>query len=102
VPEVAVVGAEDEVPGVVVPCSRKRQGRLNTRGVSFRSASTREVIEHERLGIDIHLFVREAKLSGGKGAAFTYAGKARYRSHTGSAPMSVIFDVQPAASRGGA
>jgi hypothetical protein len=46
--------------------------------------------------------VREAKLSGGKGAAFTYAGKVMYRSHTGSAPMSVIFDVRPTASPAGA
>jgi len=37
--------------------------------------------------------VREVKLSGGKGARFTYVGKAIYRSHTGSAPMSVILKV---------
>lgn len=53
----------------------------------------REIIEHAKLGVDIHLFVREAKLSGGKAAPFTYFGRARYRSHTGTAPMSVVFDV---------
>jgi superfamily II DNA or RNA helicase/SAM-dependent methyltransferase len=62
------------------------------------SKKGRELIEHAKRGIDIHLFVREAKLSGGKGAAFTYAGKVVYRTHAGSAPMSVIFDVQPTVS----
>ena len=35
----------------------------------------------------------EAKLSDGKGAPFTYVGKARYRSHKGSAPMSVVLEI---------
>jgi superfamily II DNA or RNA helicase/SAM-dependent methyltransferase/SOS-response transcriptional repressor LexA len=58
----------------------------------------REIITHAKLGIDLHLFVREGKLSGGKGAPFSYAGKVTYRSHTCSAPMSVIFDVQSGSS----
>lgn len=53
----------------------------------------REVIEHEKLGIAIHLFVRDAKLAGGKAAPFVYHGRATYRSHEGSAPMSVVFEV---------
>ena len=53
----------------------------------------REIIEYARLGISIHLFIREAKLSDGKGAPFTYVGKARYRSHKGSAPMSVVLEI---------
>lgn len=53
----------------------------------------REIIDHERLGISLHLFVREAKLAGGKAAPFVYHGKVRYRSHTGSEPMSVVFDL---------
>lgn len=50
-----------------------------------------ELINHEKLGISIHLFVREEKLSGGKAAPFTYHGPVDYVSHTGSAPMSVTF-----------
>ncbi|MGS0756792.1 DUF3427 domain-containing protein, partial [Roseateles sp. GG27B] len=46
-----------------------------------------EIIAHERLGIQIHLFVREQKLSGGKAAPFVYYGKVRYQSHEGSGPM---------------
>ncbi|SBT08882.1 Type III restriction protein res subunit [Candidatus Accumulibacter aalborgensis] len=53
----------------------------------------RELIDHQRLGISLHLFVREARLAGGTAARFVYHGPVRYRSHTGSEPMSVIFDV---------
>jgi hypothetical protein len=53
----------------------------------------REIIEHEKLGITLHLFVRETKLSGGKAAPFTYHGKVRYKTHEGSAPMSVLLEV---------
>jgi superfamily II DNA or RNA helicase/SAM-dependent methyltransferase len=52
-----------------------------------------EIVEHEKRGIAIHLFVREAKLAGGKGAPFLYHGPVRYRSHTGTEPMSVIFEL---------
>jgi hypothetical protein len=55
------------------------------------SKKGKEIIEHERRGIAIHLFVREAKLAGGKAALFVYEGKVRYVSHTGSNPMSVIL-----------
>lgn len=53
----------------------------------------REIIEHEEMGIALHLFVRETKLSGGKAAPFTYLGKARYKEHSGSAPMNVLLEV---------
>jgi hypothetical protein len=52
-----------------------------------------EIIEHEKRGISLHLFVRESKLASGKGAPFEYHGQVRYRSHTGSEPMSVIFEL---------
>ena len=54
-----------------------------------------EIIQHEKLGIAIHLFMREHKLQGGKAAPFVYFGKASYQSHTGSAPISVVFNVGP-------
>ena len=53
----------------------------------------KEIIDHERLGIALHLFVRDTKLSGGKAAPFVYHGRVRYKSHTGSGPMSVTFEV---------
>jgi hypothetical protein len=57
----------------------------------------KEIIHHQDRGIDMHLFVRDEKLSGGKAAPFVYQGKAIYRSHQGSGPMSVTFDVPNAA-----
>lgn len=57
------------------------------------SARGREIINHDHLGITLHLFVRETKLEGGKAAPFVYEGPVRYRSHTGSAPMSVVLEV---------
>ena len=54
----------------------------------------REIVDHRALGIQIHLFVRDTKLAGGKAAPFVYHGRVTYRSHTGSQPMSVLFDLQ--------
>jgi len=41
----------------------------------------------------MHLFARNTKLQAGKAAPFLYAGKARYQSHSGSGPMSVVVEV---------
>lgn len=57
------------------------------------SSRGREIINHEKLGIVLHLFVRQHKLEGGKAAPFVYEGRVRYRSHSGSAPMSVVLEV---------
>jgi superfamily II DNA or RNA helicase/HKD family nuclease/2-polyprenyl-3-methyl-5-hydroxy-6-metoxy-1,4-benzoquinol methylase len=53
----------------------------------------RQLIEHARTGINLHLFVRERKLAGSKGAPFVYFGRARYESHIGSHPMGVVLFV---------
>lgn len=42
----------------------------------------------------IHLFVRDTKLSQGTAAPFTYHGRANYVSHEGSVPMSVTLALQ--------
>ena len=57
-----------------------------------------EIIGHARLGIDIHLFVRDHKLAAGKAAPFTYHGRVLYQSHQGSQPMSVVFGLQSGAA----
>lgn len=57
------------------------------------SSRGREIIEHVKLGIAIHLFVRKSKLLNGKAAPFMYQGAVRYESHAGSKPMSVIFEI---------
>jgi superfamily II DNA or RNA helicase/SAM-dependent methyltransferase/SOS-response transcriptional repressor LexA len=53
----------------------------------------REIIEHERRGIAIHLFVRDGRLAGGKAAPFVYHGRATYESHQGTGPVSVVFSL---------
>ena len=52
-----------------------------------------EITEHEKRDISVHLFIREHKLKDGKSAPFVYHGGVTYCSHTGSAPMSVVFEV---------
>ena len=54
----------------------------------------REIIEHEKAGRKIHLFVREHKLAAGKAAPFVYFGPVNYQSHQGSEPMSVVFTLE--------
>ncbi|MDO3720164.1 DUF3427 domain-containing protein [Marinobacter sp. chi1] len=61
-----------------------------------QSKCGRELIEHQKLGLSVHLFVRENKLRNGKAAPFTYFGPVEYKSHEGSSPMSVIFRLNPA------
>jgi hypothetical protein len=52
-----------------------------------------ELIEHEKMGIAVHLFVRDGKLVGGKAAPFAYYGPVTYERHMGSAPMSIEWRV---------
>jgi SOS-response transcriptional repressor LexA len=53
----------------------------------------KELIDHQKLGIAVHLFIREGKLSGNKAAPFTYFGEVSYASHKGRAPMSIEWRV---------
>ncbi len=53
----------------------------------------KEIINHELMGIAVHLFVRDNKLENGKAAPFKYFGLVRYQSHTGIKPMSVRFEL---------
>jgi SOS-response transcriptional repressor LexA len=50
-----------------------------------------EIIDHVRMGISIHLFVREQKVVAGRAGPFQYHGRVFYESHQGSKPMSVVF-----------
>jgi len=61
-----------------------------------QSKRGRELIDHKKLGLSVHLFVRENKLRNGKAAPFTYYGPVEYQSHEGSGPMSVVFKVDGA------
>lgn len=65
------------------------------RSTTPESKRGRELINHEKLGLSVHLFVRENKLSNGKAAPFMYYGPVDYQSHEGSEPMSVVFQCKP-------
>ena len=54
----------------------------------------KELIEHEKMGIAVHLFVRDSKLFGKKAAPFTYYGPVTYGRHKGSAPISIEWRLQ--------
>ena len=60
---------------------------------SLANKRGQEIIGHAKMGVAIHLFVRDTKLQAGKGAPFVYHGKVSYQSHSGSSPMSVVFTV---------
>ncbi|NVK41152.1 MAG: DUF3427 domain-containing protein [Oceanospirillaceae bacterium] len=51
------------------------------------------LVNHEAQGIQVHLFVRDHKLLNGKGAPFRYYGPVRYVRHSGSAPMSIEWEI---------
>lgn len=59
-----------------------------------QSKRGRELIDHKKLGLSVHLFVRENKLRNGKAAPFTYFGPVEYQSHVGNAPMSVVLRLR--------
>ncbi len=50
-----------------------------------------QIINHEKEGAKVYLFVREHKLLGNKAAPFVYYGNVIYESHTGEKPMNVTW-----------
>ena len=55
------------------------------------SSKGRSIIDHQKNGWQIHLFLRDTKLSQGTAAPFVYHGPVNYVRHEGSAPMSVTL-----------
>ncbi|MDN7024563.1 DUF3427 domain-containing protein [Methanoculleus sp. FWC-SCC1] len=60
---------------------------------SASSATGRRYIEHERRGSRVLLFVREYNRVDGVTQPYIFLGTARYRSHEGSRPMSIIWEL---------
>lgn len=52
------------------------------------------IIQHEKIGSKVYLFVREHKLRNGKAAPFQFYGEVCYASHEASKPMSVVWKLQ--------
>ncbi len=57
------------------------------------SVAGRRYREHESRGNQILLFARESRVKDGVVMPFTYLGTCHYRSHTGSKPMSVLWEL---------
>lgn len=49
--------------------------------------------QHEEHGSQVILFVRESKNREGLATPFTYLGPCHYRSHTGTKPMSILWEL---------
>jgi len=61
---------------------------------SDTSRTAYRYIHHEKLGNDILLFVREYKTKDGHASPFLFMGKAKYVSHTGSRPISFVWELE--------
>lgn len=57
----------------------------------FLPEASKSIIDHQKNGWQIHLFVRDTKLIQGTAAPFVYHGPVNCAGHEGSAPMSVTF-----------
>jgi len=66
------------------------QSQRSTKPENLRG---RSIINHEKEGLRLHLFVREHRLENGKASPFTYHGKVKYLEHKGSAPMIITFKL---------
>ena len=56
-----------------------------------RSKRGRQIVDHAALGLRVHLFVRQNKLSEDTAAPFQYLGPVEYVRHEGEAPMNVVW-----------
>jgi len=56
-----------------------------------KSGKGNGIIEHEKNGSNVYLFVRKNKLEGKIAAPFIYCGALNYERYTGAKPMSVIW-----------
>ena len=53
----------------------------------------REIIEHQKVGSRVYLFVRESKLRGKTAAPFMFYGEVAYAEHKGEKPMNVTWEL---------
>ena len=53
----------------------------------------REIIEHQKMGSRVYLFVRESKLRGKTAAPFMFYGEVAYVEHKGERPMNVTWEL---------
>ena len=61
---------------------------------SVESTTGQRYINHKKIGSKVALFVRETQKRDGLTTPYTYLGLAEYRSHTGSKPISFVWELQ--------
>ena len=61
---------------------------------SDTSPTARRYIHHKKLKQDILLFVRDHRIRDGYASPFLFIGKANYVSHSGSRPMSIVWELE--------
>lgn len=60
---------------------------------SAESPTGKRYVNHKELGSNVLLFVRETKAQSGHASPYTFLGPVIYRSHHGSRPMSIIWEL---------
>ena len=53
----------------------------------------REIIEHQKIGSRVYLFIRESKLRGKTASPFTFYGEVKYVKHESEKPMNVTWEL---------
>ena len=53
----------------------------------------REIVEHQKLGSRVYLFVREGKLRGKTASPFMFYGEVKYINHESEKPMNVTWEL---------
>ena len=61
---------------------------------SADSPTGQRYIHHKETGNKIILFVREFKRENQSAAPYTYLGQAEYVTHSGSKPMSIVWELE--------
>ncbi|MCW5971639.1 MAG: DUF3427 domain-containing protein [Blastocatellales bacterium] len=60
---------------------------------SAQSPTGKRYVNHQKQGSNVLLFVRETKELPGRASPYTFLGPVIYRSHHGSRPMSIIWEL---------
>jgi superfamily II DNA or RNA helicase len=66
---------------------------------SIISKRGKGIIQHQKKGSRVYLFVRKNKLQAGKASPFIYCGEVIYQSHKSEKPMNVIWKLETPLSK---
>ena len=78
-------------PGILRQIIGKIERAFRIKIMPSNGARGQAIIDHQKIGSRVHLFVRKLKLEGGKAAPFIYCGAVSYESFEGEKPMNVTW-----------